>query len=405
MIPATPRWNTHLVEQVFTTEDAQTVLQCHISPVHHDELLWSGYSSGNYSVRSCYKWLVRQTMHAVQQSRLWLYLSRLPTLPQVCMFGWRAAHEALSVGCRLAQVGANSVQCCLCGSVKETVSYALRDCPLVSSIFSEAGFQGIMTPGRYVQDQCRRRLPSTTCYLAIGVILRDSGGGVFVGQAILVPHSRHSGIVEALAIPHDVRLAVKMGLSAVTVERSKDPPLEHPLRVERERDESSGLQTWGVVSWPALVGMRDITGGATFARLGRGDFQLDSPLIVLASHVDYRDYIGLWFKAGLNAWVMKILCYPPLPVLPGSLLHHSRLVSDCQEGENKGKVLSNDFVVRKLENLGTVKGISAKKTVSGTATFTLWYGFNSNKCAFSVFVQNSSHQILGSQNFQLPADL
>jgi len=86
-------------------------------------------------------------------------------------------------------------------------------------------------------------------------------------------------------------------------------------------------------------------------------------------------------------------------------LHESGLVTDCPRGENKGRVLSNDYVVRKLEKLCTVKDISAKKTVSGTVTFPLWQGFNSSKCGLAVFVQNSSHQIFGSQSFQLPDDI
>ena len=86
-------------------------------------------------------------------------------------------------------------------------------------------------------------------------------------------------------------------------------------------------------------------------------------------------------------------------------LYESGLVIDCPTGENKGKVISNDFVVRKLEKLCTVKDTSPKKTVSGTVTFTLWDSFNSNKCAIAVFLQNSSHQIFGSQNFQLPDDM
>ena len=86
-------------------------------------------------------------------------------------------------------------------------------------------------------------------------------------------------------------------------------------------------------------------------------------------------------------------------------LYESGLVIDCPTGENKGKVISNDFVVRKLEKLCTVKDISAKKSVSGTVTFILWDGFNSKKCSIAVFVQNSSHQIFGSQYFQLPDDM
>lgn len=83
-------------------------------------------------------------------------------------------------------------------------------------------------------------------------------------------------------------------------------------------------------------------------------------------------------------------------------LYESGLVTDCPKGENKGKVLSNDFVVRKFEKLCTVKDISAKKTVTGTVNFSLWEGFNGTKCGVAVFVQNSSHQIFGSQNFILP---
>ncbi|XP_011029574.1 PREDICTED: uncharacterized protein LOC105129280 [Populus euphratica] len=83
-------------------------------------------------------------------------------------------------------------------------------------------------------------------------------------------------------------------------------------------------------------------------------------------------------------------------------LYESGLVTDCPRGENKGRVLSNDYVVRKLEKLCTVKDISARKTVSGTVNFALWEGFNSSKCGVAVFVEDSSHQIFGSQSIQFP---
>ncbi|XWS09922.1 hypothetical protein CRYUN_Cryun39dG0031500 [Craigia yunnanensis] len=232
---------------------------------------------------------------------------------------------------------------------------------------------------------------------------------------------------------------------------------------------------------PILVELFSSQGCATsptaellLSRLGRGDFQLDAPVIVLAYHVDYWDYMGWKDPYGSSHWTVRQKAYvealrldtmftpqvvvqgraqcvvndedvllstiasaPRFPAptfqanfqrptseslqvaLTGALrskvdnngvnvmvaLYESGLVNDCPTGENKGKVLSNDFVVRKLEKLCTVKDISAKKTVSGTVAFTLWDSFNSNKCAIAVFVQNSSHQILGSQNFQLPDDM
>ncbi|XP_039015796.1 uncharacterized protein LOC120146241 [Hibiscus syriacus] len=107
MIPNAPTWNSSLVQQVFTATDADAILQCVICPIHSDVLIWSGNSSSTYFIR---------------------------------MFGWRAAHEVVPVGCRLAHVGVSEVCCCLCGSPNEIVSHALRDCLLVSPILFEAGF-------------------------------------------------------------------------------------------------------------------------------------------------------------------------------------------------------------------------------------------------------------------------
>ncbi|XP_022139639.1 uncharacterized protein LOC111010493, partial [Momordica charantia] len=86
-------------------------------------------------------------------------------------------------------------------------------------------------------------------------------------------------------------------------------------------------------------------------------------------------------------------------------LYESGLVTDCPAGENKGRVLANDFVVRRLEKLCSLKDTSAKKTVTGSVAFALWDSFNAAKCGVAVFVQNNSHHIFGSQSFQLPDDI
>ena len=207
------------------------------------------------------------------------------------------------------------------------------------------------------------------------------------------------------------------------------------------------------------------------SRLGRGDFQLEMPVIILAFHVDYWDYMGWKDPYGSSQWTVRQKAYveslkldtmftpqivvqgrtqcvgndeeallssivnaPRFPAptfqatflrptpdslqvsLSGALratvdhngvkvmvaLYESGLVTDCPRGENKGRVLSNEFVVRKLEKLCTVKDISAKKTVSGTVNFALWEGFNGSKCGVAVFVEDNSHQIFGSQSIQLP---
>ncbi|CAH9087961.1 unnamed protein product [Cuscuta epithymum] len=85
------------------------------------------------------------------------------------------------------------------------------------------------------------------------------------------------------------------------------------------------------------------------------------------------------------------------------------LLTRCEDGQNRDTVLANDYVVRRLERLcdGEIKDVVAetgkKKTVSSrTINFSLWETFNSCKCGIAIFIQNSSHQILGSQKFQLP---
>ncbi|KAK6154308.1 hypothetical protein DH2020_008556 [Rehmannia glutinosa] len=180
-----------------------------------------------------------------------------------------------------------------------------------------------------------------------------------------------------------------------------------------------------------------------FSRLGRGDFNLDVPLVLLAYHVDYWDYMGWKDPFGSSQWTVRQKAYvealnldtmftPQIVVqgraqcvaneqeallsciasaqrvpAPSFQVINNRLVvvTDCPEGANKGRVLANDYVVRRLEKLCSVKDASAKKTITGTVNFSLWEGFNAAKCGIAVFVENSSHQIFGSQNIQLPDKL
>ncbi|KAG9159568.1 hypothetical protein Leryth_013552 [Lithospermum erythrorhizon] len=215
-----------------------------------------------------------------------------------------------------------------------------------------------------------------------------------------------------------------------------------------------------------------------FTRVGRGDYNLEIPVILLAYHVDIWDYMGWKDPFGSSQWTVRQKAYvealqldtistpqvvvqgraqcvgnevedleeallsliksaprfpPPsfkatfqrpspnsLTVsLNGALrtkidnngvdimvaLYECGLVTTCDKGENKDRVLKNDYVVRKLEKLCSVKDIAPKKTVSGTVEFSLWDGFNSSKCGVAILLQNSSHHIFGSQKFQLPNNL
>ncbi|KAH6555141.1 hypothetical protein KP509_33G012400 [Ceratopteris richardii] len=79
-------------------------------------------------------------------------------------------------------------------------------------------------------------------------------------------------------------------------------------------------------------------------------------------------------------------------------------VTDCTKGENRGRVLTNDFIVRNLEKVCTIQSGQSKK-VQGQATIKLWDGYAKSKCGMAVFLQHSlSMEIYGSQIVELPDD-
>ncbi|KAG6469281.1 uncharacterized protein LOC122035018 [Zingiber officinale] len=83
-------------------------------------------------------------------------------------------------------------------------------------------------------------------------------------------------------------------------------------------------------------------------------------------------------------------------------LYESGLVTDCDGGENKGRMLNNDYVVRRLEKLVSVEDVAAKNIVSGAVEFALWEGFNAAKCGVLLFMQSESLQTFGVQQIQIP---
>lgn len=65
-------------------------------------------------------------------------------------------------------------------------------------------------------------------------------------------------------------------------------------------------------------------------------------------------------------------------------------------------MLTNDYVVRRLEKMALVKDIAAKKSITGSVQFDLWDGVNLAKCGIVLFVQNSSLHTFGVQKIQIP---
>jgi hypothetical protein len=81
-------------------------------------------------------------------------------------------------------------------------------------------------------------------------------------------------------------------------------------------------------------------------------------------------------------------------------------VTDCTAGENRGKYLTNEFVVRGLEKACTLRDWPAKKTIKGQVRFILWDGFVRAKCGLVVFLQNpSTLEIHGAELVELPESI
>lgn len=78
-------------------------------------------------------------------------------------------------------------------------------------------------------------------------------------------------------------------------------------------------------------------------------------------------------------------------------------VTNCTAGENRGKILTNEYVVRGLEKACTVQDWPAKKTIRGRVRFVLWDGFVRAKCGLVVFLQNPiTLEIHGAELVELP---
>eukprot|EP00250_Pteridium_aquilinum_P028046 c36506_g1_i1 orf=245-1111(+) len=84
-------------------------------------------------------------------------------------------------------------------------------------------------------------------------------------------------------------------------------------------------------------------------------------------------------------------------------IYENGQVTDCAKGENRGQVLTNDFIVRSLETACTLQ--NGKKTAKGQVHIKLWDTYSKANCGMAVFLQNpSSMEVYGAQLVDLPPD-
>ncbi|KAL4352543.1 hypothetical protein GQ457_06G014280 [Hibiscus cannabinus] len=140
MIPNCPLWDVHKIRAYFSSDNALSILQTPIQGNHIDTLIWYRHDSGIYSVRSGYSFLQRPPAPLNRPSGFWKMLAKLPILPKIRTFGWRATHDALLTGDCLRKVNLGDGFCPFCPTALETPLHALRDCPGAMEALRLAGF-------------------------------------------------------------------------------------------------------------------------------------------------------------------------------------------------------------------------------------------------------------------------
>ncbi|KAK9026702.1 hypothetical protein V6N11_039536 [Hibiscus sabdariffa] len=95
MIPSHNGWDMDRVREVFMPTDAEQILNCLIANRCSDLLVWGNHSSGTYSTRSGYTWLMKPAPSTPSSPKLWHILAKLKMFPKILIFIWRVAHEAL----------------------------------------------------------------------------------------------------------------------------------------------------------------------------------------------------------------------------------------------------------------------------------------------------------------------
>ncbi|KAK8658434.1 hypothetical protein V6N13_036640 [Hibiscus sabdariffa] len=73
-------WDERKIKQVFNEVDAKAIMNCPICPINKDQQVWSQVSSGIYSVKPGYRWLMANRSVESDNSKFWKAIAELDTL-------------------------------------------------------------------------------------------------------------------------------------------------------------------------------------------------------------------------------------------------------------------------------------------------------------------------------------
>lgn len=99
-----------------------------------DKQRWTLTKSGIFSVRSCYRWLVRALGEAVSFLHKQIWKLKIP--PRVSFFTWEASQECILTVDKLKRRGLVIVNgCVLCLKDEESCNHLLLSCPVTFELW------------------------------------------------------------------------------------------------------------------------------------------------------------------------------------------------------------------------------------------------------------------------------
>lgn len=149
LMDETCNWNSELLVDLFPPNEVARIRQITPGDVR-DCFTWAFSKHGAYTVKTGFEVLMKAKMvptsalspreqsQIVLKKRVW----KIPTLPKIRMFLWRAISGAMAVADRLNSRGLTvDLTCKLCIDGVETINHVLFQCSTASQIWSKAGLE------------------------------------------------------------------------------------------------------------------------------------------------------------------------------------------------------------------------------------------------------------------------
>ncbi|KAE8797725.1 NAC domain-containing protein 78 [Hordeum vulgare] len=151
--PVTEDWDTDLVNELFTEEDARIILSIPVKPDMEDFPTWHYDKRGNFSVKSAYQLGVsikesegqRDAEPSSGQGRVmanWQHIWKLNLPGNVRMFLWRLAHNSLPTRVNIRRKHAElDTLCPMCSRLDEDGGHLFLKCKLVKAVWREQNLE------------------------------------------------------------------------------------------------------------------------------------------------------------------------------------------------------------------------------------------------------------------------